>query len=72
MNKLDNIEKVHFSDISSLDEMKDVLKGIHKKNVDEIQKLATSDKPQDNYDRLKLIGQNELIINLITRAKEPR
>lgn len=69
-NNMDKLEKVTVADVSkivSLDALKSSLEMKYKLIDEQILKLALSSNADDNSERLKLLGQRELIINLLSR-----
>lgn len=61
---------LRFDAIDSLQKLEEVLKANHQELMQDIQRLALSAKPEDNYKRLKALGKIELIINLLSRTKK--
>jgi len=55
--------------ITDTKSLREVLDARIAANMEEIQRLALSGTPEDNYKRLQLIGQNDLMFRLLSQIK---
>lgn len=61
---------LRFDAIDSLHKLEEVLEAKHLELVRDVQRLAMSVKPEDNYIRLAALAQIDLIKNLLDRTKK--
>lgn len=69
INKMD-LHNIISQPITDLKTLKSALETEAQFNLESIQRLALSSKPDDNYERLKLIGSNETIFNLLSKINK--
>lgn len=70
VQRLEREDLLHFSRIGSIEDLKAVLEAQQGQLMENIQRLAMSDKPEDNAARSRLLGQLELVSNLLIRINK--
>lgn len=70
MSRIEREQKVHYSDIYNLQDLRDILEENVKYIDDQLIRLAMSDKPEDNVRRSRLLGQRDFAISLRVRIKD--
>lgn len=70
MSRIEREQKVHFSDIYNLEDLREILEENVKYIDDQLIRLAMSDKPEDNVKRSRLLGQRDFAISLRVRIKD--
>ncbi|WCF11699.1 hypothetical protein NDS46_30595 (plasmid) [Paenibacillus thiaminolyticus] len=70
MGKFDEQTLINLCEIDSLETLEKILIARHKDNIRQIERLAMSESPESDYERQRLIGENKLLINLITRIRK--
>lgn len=69
LQRMEVEDLLRFRPIKSIEDLTVVLEAQQEALIKEIQRLAFSDKPEDDYNRLGLLGKFELVNSLIARIK---